>query len=130
MTNEQYRFADYCINKLISRFPHNTSLDYGYDIDDSDEFESYDNAESVIEILLSEDWIEEVGSQYKLNPKCLTTIETYHSYSNTDKYIIRKKEREEKKIIYDFHTAKWKYHTFGGSSLLLYLVEDIVPTTS
>ena len=106
MIEKQLKYADHCIEILNKSFPRPESLDYWY------EGESYKGAESVIKILLSENWIEEVGLKYKLNPSTISILKKHNSYSNHGRNQQEKEDRAERKEIFDFRVSKWKYHTF------------------
>ena len=106
MTHDQLEFADDCIHKLKKSFPHSSSISHWHN--DS----NYSDAELVLKILKDEGWIEYSGVQYKLCPNVISVLEKHNSYSKHVKYTKSIELRNEKKQIYNFHTAKWKYHTF------------------
>lgn len=106
MTENQLKYADFCISILNNSYPESNSLTQWMD------GKKIDESQKIINILESEGWIEKDQGWYKLTKSSLSILQKHNSYSNYYKFKTKKEERKERKEIIDFHIAKWKYYTF------------------
>ena len=115
MTDIEFEYADYCINKLNSSYPGPADIDW-FDKKSHrhDERLSNKEQEKIRAILIEENWIEiyHRSEMYILQKCALTILDKYKSYSNYYWYDEGLKNKKEQKDKFEFHVSKWKYYTF------------------
>lgn len=115
MTEIEFEYADYCVNKLSMSYPKGDDLDWiDSKSDKYDERLSDKEQEKILAILVGENWIERYQHtrMYILQKCALTILDKHKSYSNYHWYDEGLKNKKEQKDKFEFHVSKWKYYTF------------------